>query len=160
MDEILDNFEAEHSAAERTYELASKGQRFANYMIDVIVYYSLSFFMGIMLGAVLLSSNNEDFLYEESVELSILEYLIGILAFLIYYTLTEYFFQGKTLGKLITKTRAVNDDNGNMSFTTILLRSLSRLVPFEPFSFLGTLPLGWHDTWTSTKVIKDDNWID
>jgi len=158
MDEILDSFEAENTT-ERTYELASKGKRFANYIIDIFAYYALSFLLGILLGAFLLSSDNVDFLYEESVELQLLEYLIGILAFLIYYTLTEYFFKGKTLGKLITKTRAVRDDNGRMSFTTVLLRSLSRLVPFEPFSFFGDLPMGWHDTWTSTKVINDENWM-
>ena len=35
----------------------------------------------------------------------------------------------------------------------ILLRSLARIIPFEPFSFLGNSPRGWHDTLTKTYVV-------
>jgi hypothetical protein len=38
-----------------------------------------------------------------------------------------------------------------MSAKTVLLRTLCRIVPFEPFSAFGGHP--WHDKWTRTYVI-------
>ena len=61
------------------------------------------------------------------------------------------FFKGRSIGKFITGTKAVNADGSDMRVETILLRSLSRVVPFEPFSAFGGHP--WHDKWTRTHVI-------
>ena len=53
-------------------------------------------------------------------------------------------------------TRAVNEDGTRITFKTALLRSLSRLVPFEAFSALGANPpYPWHDRWTGTYVIDE-----
>jgi len=79
-------------------------------------------------------------------------YLVSIVNFLIYYTICEKAFKGKTLGKLITGTKAIRDDGKELSFKNALLRSLSRIVPFEPFSAFGGYP--WHDSCTGTMGIK------
>jgi len=34
-------------------------------------------------------------------------------------------------------------------------RTLCRYIPFEPFSFLGNKPIGWHDSLSKTLVVKD-----
>jgi uncharacterized RDD family membrane protein YckC len=79
-------------------------------------------------------------------------YLVGILNYLLYYTFCEKVFKGYTLGKLITGTRAIRDDGNELTFKDAILRSLSRLVPFEALSAFGYSP--WHDSWTKTTVIK------
>ncbi|HEY4334693.1 MAG TPA: RDD family protein, partial [Puia sp.] len=82
-------------------------------------------------------------------------YLMVIVLDLFLWTAIEYLGQGKTLGKLITGTRAVNEDGSFITFKTALLRSLSRMVPFEPFSAFGDPSYPWHDRWTRTYVIDD-----
>ena len=73
-----------------------------------------------------------------------------------YYTISEYYFNGKTIGKFITNTRAVTLDNQTMDFDLVLKRSLCRVIPFEIASFLSNSPSGWHDQWSDTKVILDE----
>jgi uncharacterized RDD family membrane protein YckC len=88
-----------------------------------------------------------------SLNLYLIAYLIAILNHLVYYTISEKAFKGYTLGKLITGTRAIREDGGELTFKDAFLRSLSRLVPFEAFSIWFGSGL-WHDAWTKTKVIK------
>jgi hypothetical protein len=33
-------------------------------------------------------------------------------------------------------------------------RSAARSIPFEPFSFLGGQPTGWHDRLSETRVVR------
>jgi uncharacterized RDD family membrane protein YckC len=61
-------------------------------------------------------------------------------------------FGGRTLGKLITGSKAVREDGTSLTWKDACLRSLSRMVPFEPFSALGGAP--WHDRWTKTTVVR------
>ncbi len=71
-----------------------------------------------------------------------------------YYAGSEALF-GQTLAKLITRTRVVSEDGGAPTAGQILGRTLSRYVPFDAFSFLGSGPcLGWHDRWSRTRVIR------
>ena len=137
------------------YEEASTGQRFLNFIIDaLIVQYVLATLVGVVLGLFLLSVSPDIFitLDEESLEVTLIGYAISLIMYILYYFITEKAFKGKTLGKLITGTKAVNIDGGALSTKTAMLRSLSRLVPFEPLSALSGSP--WHDTWTNTKVVK------
>ena len=78
--------------------------------------------------------------------------LIGIS--LIYYTFFEFFI-GKTIGKLFTKTQVLSENGLKPNFTQCLQRSLSRLLLIEVFSFIPEYPIGWHDKWSKTRVIKD-----
>ena len=84
---------------------------------------------------------------------SVLLYLIVYLIRIGYYSLCEIIFNGRTIGKFITGTKAVNDSGTEMEPKTVVLRTLSRIVPFEPFSALGDPPNPWHDRWTNTYVI-------
>jgi uncharacterized RDD family membrane protein YckC len=63
--------------------------------------------------------------------------------------------KGRSLGKWITGTVAVRLDGNTINWKDAFLRSLSRIVPFEPFSALGYAP--WHDKWTETTVVKKAN---
>jgi uncharacterized RDD family membrane protein YckC len=142
---------------EITYEYASTGKRFLNYLIDYLfMYFGLSFVTGAFVGLVggllfpeymLRITSSAD-----SVDLLPITYAIVLFNHLFYYTICEKAFRGYTLGKLITGTRVIREDGGELTFKNALLRSLSRLVPFEAFSAFGGYP--WHDSWTKTRVIK------
>jgi uncharacterized RDD family membrane protein YckC len=81
-----------------------------------------------------------------------ISYLIGVVNYLVYYTICEKGFKGYTLGKLVTGTRVIREDGDELTIKDALLRSLSRLVPLEIFSAFGGYP--WHDSWTKTRVIR------
>ena len=140
------------------YEQASVGQRFLNYLIDcLLMQYGLSFITGIVIAKIMLAISPQtayNWFVERKDSIDVLAsfYLIAIVNFLIYYTICEKAFKGKTLGKLITGTKAIREDGQDLSFRNAFLRSLSRIVPFEPFSAFGGYP--WHDSWTKTMVIK------
>jgi uncharacterized RDD family membrane protein YckC len=141
------------------YEQASTGQRFLNYLIDALfMQYGLSFLTGMVVAKIVMAFSPET-AYDlfvtraDSMDIIIAFYLVGILNYLLYYTICEKAFKGKTLGKLITGTKAIREDGSELKFKDAFFRSLSRLVPFEPFSIWFGDGL-WHDRWTKTMVIK------
>ena len=71
--------------------------------------------------------------------------------FFCYYFFSELFF-GKTLGKLITKSTVVSETGEKATMNQIVIRSLSRLIPFDNFSFLLG-EKGWHDRFSKTTVV-------
>jgi len=132
---------------------AGGGKRFGNYIIDRVFLYILwqIFFRTIGRKFVLLMVSETDTLTTIYVKI----YCMVLVLDLFFYTAVEFLGRGKTLGKLITGTRAVNEDGTYITFRTALLRSLSRIVPFEPFSAFGDPAYPWHDRWTRTYVIDD-----
>jgi uncharacterized RDD family membrane protein YckC len=74
----------------------------------------------------------------------LLDRLFSVFLFVMYMSIVEGIFKGRTLGKMITGTKAVNADGSTISFSTALGRGFSRIVPFEPFSALGNPP--YHGT--------------
>ena len=129
---------------------ADKNIRFLNFIIDTVAFYLLSICIGLLLGIVA----PEIFLNGETAGTSIGLQLISLLLYFLYFTIFEGSTNGKTLGKLITKTRAVKEDGSPITFIDAAKRSLSRIVPFEPFSAFGDRL--WHDKWTDTIVIKEN----
>lgn len=127
---------------------ASQGQRFANYLIDIIVvsifYIAIAAFLG---GLFDLNGGDSDVLYE-----GLFGYVLIYSAFIAYFTLMEALNKGRTVGKLLTRTYAVGIDGEPLTMQQAFYRSLCRIVPFEPFSALGSAP--WHDRWTRTTVAK------
>lgn len=125
--------------------LASGGQRFANHIIDVIVFYILIFIYGGVLGVM----GAFDAYGELSIGWTVSIYLV----ILFYYIFMEATF-GKTIGKMITGTKVVNEDGTKPELMTIIGRTLCRLIPFDAFSFLGSTAVGWHDSISRTRVIR------
>lgn len=135
---------------------ATRAQRALNFFIDnLLMRFGLSFLTGAGVGVLLALLFPEYMLRlsegPESFDLLLFAYLIWIVNTLLYYTICEKGFKGYTLGKLITGTRAIRNDNNELTFKDALLRSLCRLVPFEWLSGFG---YPWHDSWTKTMVIK------
>lgn len=133
-------------------EPASQGTRFANYIIDVILFYVFVFALGTLLGVIMYSQDTTVDYESSSFSNSILEYVISMLLLVLYFTLLEGLTKGKTIGKMITGTVAVKEDGSPLTIKEAFLRSLCRIIPFEPLSGLGARP--WHDSITKTFVVK------
>lgn len=135
-------------------QVASQGQRFTNYIIDLICtlifVVIFSFILGIVLALVAPSALSA---FEGGNKP--LEYLIGFIAGTIYYSMLEG-ISGQSIGKAITRTKVVTETGEKPDFATILLRSVCRYIPFEAFSFLGSEPIGWHDSLSKTRVVPTD----
>jgi uncharacterized RDD family membrane protein YckC len=135
---------------------ASTGKRFANLIIDLVVFYLLFFAFAILM-AIANPQSLEAINYDESnAGASLLDRLLTMLMLAIYFGVVEALFKGKTVGKFITGTRAVYESNGeNISVATAFARGFSRIVPFEAFSAFGNPSYPWHDKWTDTIVIDE-----
>jgi len=134
-------------------EPASTGQRFANYLIDIIIFYVVLFAIGTAIGLGYVAS--ETTLDSRGTSLTGSGFTDYVLIYAIYifcYTLFEGASKGRTVGKWITGTKAVAENGADINWGDAFKRSLSRIVPFEPLSAFGGHP--WHDRWTHTKVIK------
>jgi uncharacterized protein len=131
---------------------ATRGLRFANYLLDSVAFVFFSAAFGALLGIVFVFYWPGGAEYFQEMGLGgqlLLSIFLGIIFFTLFETTT-----GRSPGKFITGTRVVRTDGSQPEFNTILLRSLCRFVPFEPFSFFGSEPTGWHDRWSGTLVVK------
>lgn len=132
--------------------LASKGIRFANFIIDYIAILVFGGLVGAILG--ILSEITGSYGIIEMLDNVLIEYAFGYLIWLSYYIPFETLTKGRTLGKYITKCKVVRYDGSEPEFKEVLIRSLCRLIPFEQFSFLGEDGKGWHDSISKTYVVN------
>lgn len=142
---ILSDFESELDPANRNV-------RFVNFIVDRAVFFfvmkGINLFWATYLPMLVYST--------DLTTANIITVLAGLLLYGFITGLTEVLLKGRTVGKLITGTRAVNPDGIYISAGTGFLRGLIRIIPFEPFSaFGGEWPRPWHDRWTNTWVVKE-----
>lgn len=81
--------------------------------------------------------------------------LVLLLFYGIVMFMTEAMSNGRSIGKLITGTRAVNVDGTDMSFQKAFVRNIVRAIPFNALSALGTPSIPWHDRWSDTMVVDE-----
>ena len=136
------------------YERASTGKRFANYLIDFIVFYLFAFAIVLAIAAVA-PAMLEPFTNDDSSSSSLLDRLLTLFLYALFMSIVEAIFKGKSVGKFITKTKAVNLDGSPISSSTAFARGFSRAVPFCAFSAFGSICNPWQDRWTNTMVIND-----
>lgn len=148
-DTVIDMMEP----TEKVHVRASTGKRFANYIIDMIVFYVV--LLGGFFIIAVSSPESIEGLVEETPASGLLDRILSVLLYAIFMSLVEATFKGKSLGKLITGTRAVNLDGSAISMTTAFGRGFSRAVPFCVFSAFGTPCDPWQDRWTDTMVIDE-----
>jgi uncharacterized RDD family membrane protein YckC len=127
--------------------LAGQGRRFLNYVIDVIV-------CSIMLRFVATALFSAGVLHSENAGLGVM--VLNYAGYFVYFLIFEGLWQ-RTPAKLATRTRVVSVDGEIPTRGQIAKRSLIRLIPFEPFSFLfRKQAVGWHDKWSETRVVLVD----
>ena len=126
------------SIAQPLYKIMKKRTRLYNFIIDSII-----FFIIVLVFSILL---------KEYIERQNLKYLM-ILVYYLYYFILELTI-GQTIGKMVTKTRVVNIDNGGKpNFTKIFIRTISRLIPIDFLSYLFSSN-GIHDILSKTELKK------
>jgi uncharacterized RDD family membrane protein YckC len=145
---VLDNIEQDLESRR-----ASRGVRLANYLIDLAAFYAFIFVLGIAL--VLVSPSFAELVETDSAAFGLLDRLFTLLMYALFMGSMEALMKGKSIGKLITKTRAVNDDGSTISGKTAFARGFSRAVPFCAFSALGDPCDPWQDRWTDTLVVTE-----
>lgn len=136
-----------------SYDRVSHMKRLGNYIIDLIGFYILVFLLAIFLVFAFPGALN-DFINNDS-GLPILENIFYLLLYALYMGVQETIFKGRSLGKFITGSRAVNLDGTPITGKTAFLRGLCRAVPFDGFSALGTPSNPWHDKWTNSMVVDN-----
>ncbi len=152
--DLLDDYIVDENS-EQPYSIPDRGKRFVNHIIDYILTLALGFVTGLVVG--LMQTQNSFYYSERDAVLQELYYnLLGVFVFILYYTLTEYYFKGKSIGKFVTKTRVVRRNGGELTFLRCLGRSCARIIPFDAFSiFFRDDNLMWHDSLSDTMVVDD-----
>lgn len=117
--------------------MATTGQRFANFVVDSILRTILSY----AIAAVVVAAGAGEYA---------IFFTLPLIFF--YYFIPELLF-GWTPGKLVTGTRVISRDGSKLTAWRVAGRTLCRVVPFEPFSFISGPP-GWHDSWSNTLVVQ------
>lgn len=130
------------------YCRASSGLRFANYIIDTIFIYILIFALGFVIAII-------DPRIIDLINDGITERIVGMIFYGVIMSFTEAMLNGKSIGKFITKTKAVNLDGTDLTFEKAFTRNLLRIVPFDVLSALGNPTTPWHDKWSDTMVIEE-----
>lgn len=127
--------------------------RFGHYMLDVVFYYIFALILAVPIVIILMTLGMDvKNIGEGSGWYNILDRLISwLILYPGYYILFESTMQS-TPGKIILGRVVVDEYGEKPSFSKIVKRSYSRVVPFEAFSCLSNL--GWHDTWSDTFVIR------
>lgn len=135
-------------------DLASHGKRIVNYIVDKMFCAFLVLGLSIV-GAHLDKEYGITVLNVGLPTLHNLKFNLFQLGIeIIYFGLFES-LNGRTLGKLITETRVVMRDGSKPENGPILLRTICRLIPFEFLSFIGAIPMGWHDILSKTVVVDN-----
>ncbi len=81
--------------------------------------------------------------------------LIPLGLFMVYFILFESVF-GKTPGKFFTRTKVIEiNTKKKPTVGKTIIRTISRFIPFEIFSFLSSRPRGWHDRISKTMVVNE-----
>jgi uncharacterized RDD family membrane protein YckC len=122
-------------------EEAPQRLRFLNYLLDWFFCCFITFFVILTLHALGLP-----FVLEKIPHL-----VLGFASSFIYYSVQEGFF-GRTLGKLLTHTKVVNEDGSPLTLWRGFIRTLCRFIPLDALSYLVD-PVGWHDVVSKTRVV-------
>jgi uncharacterized RDD family membrane protein YckC len=138
---------------EVSFVRASTGKRFANYLIDLIVFYFLFFAVGVVIA--IISPSTLDSIPEDDFSFNIMDRLLSVILYAIYMSLVETILKGKSVGKFITGTRAINLDGSRITTGKAFARGFSRAVPFCVFSAFGNPCNPWQDSWTDTMVVDE-----
>ena len=134
---------------------ASLGKRAANYFIDFVL---LSFILAMLLPLVApYYPLYTKIMKKQPIDLS--DQLMLSFAYGLYMSITEALLRGKSIGKLITGTRAVSYAGHPINSQTAFLRGLLRLIPLEPLSAIpilfGLTAFPLHDLLSKTHVIDE-----
>ncbi|HEY8895411.1 MAG TPA: RDD family protein [Niastella sp.] len=134
---------------------AKPGKRILNFIIDFIAsFLAATFLYGITVDFILPPKPISYTPRNSNSDLLDLLYFFSVYA--LFMGIMEAGYKGKTIGKFLTKTKAVNLDGSPISIKTAFARAFIRAIPLNPLSALTSACNPWHDKWTNTTVIIDE----
>jgi uncharacterized RDD family membrane protein YckC len=129
----------------KKFLLASKQKRVLNWIIDSVI--------KLIIFRLIISSLNSSTISSGVNSLDMIErYLFWSVISFVYYGVTEVFLS-RSPAKYLTKTIVVIEDGSKPSVITILTRTILRIFPLEPLTFLRGRALGLHDENSKTFVV-------
>lgn len=135
-------------------------KRLVNFIVDYIVFLGLFMFLIVAIGIIAgLVTGDEEFTFFSDLERMnpIIDRIFTGVMYCLYCLFFEYLANGKSIGKMLTKTRVVSADGTKPTLNQLVKRNFTRIVPFDGFSFLTETPQGWHDRWSDTYVVDDSS---
>lgn len=139
----------EEYVAKRQVKTPSSGIRFTHFLIDGLLFQAFVSIVILFFFFLTLISDYGLFLFQ------IVQSIFIVFLYPALYTFFEYNWQ-KSPAKFLTKTRVIDEFNNPPDLRTIMLRSLIRLTPFEFLSWLDSDAQGWHEKWSKTWVVTED----
>lgn len=112
----------------------NKGIRIINYFIDLFIIIILNILLSVLIENQAINEN-----------------ILLIIVYFTYYFLFEY-FNGQTVGKIITKTKVTDLNGFKPGYFKILIRKILRFSPLDMISYLFGLDGGIHDILSMTKL--------
>lgn len=134
----MDNIRIEtEQNIELEYPIASIGERILGWVIDIIiiVIYIFAMFFGLL----------QAFGGVDYIEDVYIFYILAYLPVLLYHLLFELFFQGRTPGKMLMKTKVAMLDGSRPSVGSYLLRWLLRLIDMPLYGAVAIISFLFSD---------------
>ena len=142
----------EEYIAWREVKSVSVGPRIGHFVADLFVLQVITLFV---IFIVMLLDNATEFSKPLNLSVELIGNIIMLLLYPFLYAVSEHLLQ-RTPGKYLTKTLVIDEYGNKPELKAIILRSIIRLVPFEPFSCFDNYSRGWHDEWSKTWVVTED----
>lgn len=139
--------------------LASKGDRFLNYLIDSLIIYIIWISIGTTIILIADIAGNTALSERIETMTAIAHSLSFAAVAMLYYMVMETYFS-RTIAKYFTKTIVAMRNGSKPTTAAILKRTLCRFIPFEAFTFLGSKARGWHDSFSHTYVVKKHKFLE
>lgn len=134
--------------------LAKPGQRFFNFIIDMVML-SVILFIGlvIFIANTTTTPNEGKELINRFLTNRLLQYTVTSCITLLYYNFFEI-FTSRTIGKFCTNTIVVDENGDEVGYEAIMIRSLIRIIPLYWISFIVFPTRGLHDFISKTYVVN------
>jgi uncharacterized RDD family membrane protein YckC len=147
--------DSEEYIAKRQVKSIAPGPRLGHFVIDFVIFQIVIFIVQYLIQLLIVYSIFDVTLY---LTIDLFNSIIISILYPTLYIFCEHKWQ-RTPGKYFTKTIVIDEYGNKPDFRTIVLRSLIRIVPFEPFSCTGdkyNYSNGWHDRWSKTWVVTNE----
>ncbi len=134
----------------RKVRTVKTGPRFGHFFIDILAFQILLACFEYIMNLAQLAIGDTNPI---GLTIALISSVTLLLFYPIMYLVCEYLWQ-QTPGKFLTQTIVIDEYGNKPKLSSLVLRSLIRLVPFEAFSCLDDNSYGWHDKWSDTFVVK------
>jgi len=138
------------------FDLADVGRRVVNFLVDHLLFFLLLIPAWRLLELIRLLRVWDEGAGDGNMIVVVERLLWALVIYVLYFTLVEGMTGGRSIGKLLTRTRVIQKNGDRAGFADAFLRSLCRCIPLEVFSAVPHKPpYPWHDRLSETLVVAD-----